>query len=416
MNVKKLSIVLLIAILLFTTNAGAAQIYADVEGSWAREAIKDLADRGVFDGIYDGSFEPNRSVTRDEMIELAARCFELTTAEKQTLFSWLDHLLPMAENNAAESDYATRAELVAIVARILGLTDQSIDVENWYPTFEDIDTSHPLFAVVELVNKLDILPTYVMNRFEPDRSATRAETASVLHAALNLDRISGKIAEIHQSSNRIIVNTGNEQYRSLPVAADTMILAKGQSKKLGQLGTGAQLEAFYDLQGNLALINVNSSMKTGNLIQGLASLVQNVQKSIPSQSINLNSLISSVQALDLNSLINSDTLTAIGEVLTPEQLMAIISGNWSDASETFRGNLFSQLVELGLAPWEAEAVLAQDWQALGEMGMDRVATVLSDYIGVSPEIIYAAVNKDWAKSYEYAQMEIAQRLMSLLTM
>ena len=74
------------------------------------------------------------------------------------------------------------------------------------------------------------------------------------------------------------------------------------------------------------------------------------------------------------------------------------------------------LVELGLAPWEAEAVLSQNWQALGDMGMDRVAVLLSDYVGVSPEIFYAAFNQDWGKVYEYAQVEIAQRLLTALAL
>jgi len=407
--VKKLSIVLIIVMLLFAANAAAADIYPDIEGSWAREAIKTLAGRGIFDGIYEGAFLPNHSVTREELIALAARCFDLASADQQTLYSWLDHLLPMAESETAEGDFATRAELVAVVGRLLGLANYGVDVENWYPTFDDIDRSHPLFAVVELANRLDLLPTYVINRFEPERLASRAETAAVLHAALSLDTVSGQIAEVHQGSNRIIVKTGDDQYRSLPVAADTLILAKGQNRKLDQITKGAHLQAFHDLQGNLALVNVESAVGTGNLLQGLAGLLKGMQETIAVPSLKLDNM-------NLDSLISKDTLAAIGEVLTPEQLMAIISGDWSGAGENFRASLFGQLVELGLTPWEVEAVLAQDWAALGDMGMDRVATLLSDYIGISPEIFYTAINQDWAKLYEYAQVEIAQRLLSALTM
>jgi len=315
----------------------------------------------------------------------------------------------MAESETAEGDFATRAELVAVVGRLLGLANYGVDVETWYPTFDDIDRRHPLFAVVELANRLDLLPTYVINRFEPERLASRAETAAVLHAALSLDIVSGQIAEVHQGSNRIIVKTGDDQYRSLPVAADTLILAKGQNRKLDQITKGAHLQAFHDLQGNLALVNVESAVGTGNLLQGLAGLLKGMQETIAVPSLKLDNM-------NLDSLISKDTLAAIGEVLTPEQLMAIISGDWSGAGENFRASLFGQLVELGLTPWEVEAVLAQDWAALGDMGMDRVATLLSDYIGISPEIFYTAINQDWAKLYEYAQVEIAQRLLSALTM
>ena len=173
LTLRKSSIVLSIAILLFSA-ASAATTYSDIEANWARDAIRSLAELNIFDGIYTEAFQPNRSVTREEMIELAARCFGLTTAEKQALYSWLDHLMPMSNSDDVQGDYATRAELVAVAAKILGLADQSVNVENWYPTYEDIDRDHPLFAAVELANKLDILPTYVINRFEPDRLATRA--------------------------------------------------------------------------------------------------------------------------------------------------------------------------------------------------------------------------------------------------
>src|SRR5690606_3601835 len=127
--------------------------------------------------------------------------------------------------------------------------------------------------------------------------------------------------------------------------------------KLDQITKGAHLQAFHDLQGNLALVNVESAVGTGNLLQGLAGLLKGMQETIAVPSLKLDNM-------NLDSLISKDTLAAIGEVLTPEQLMAIISGDWSGAGENFRASLFGQLVELGLTPWEVEAVLAQDWAAL----------------------------------------------------
>lgn len=399
---KKLPIVLLFMVLLYTGTAFAH--YPDIEGNWARDAIINLAEQNIFAGIYEGNFEPNSSVTREEIIDLAARGFNLTTAEKQTLYSWLDHLMPMVDPDAEENDFATRAELTAVVANLMGLTDQSIDVDNWAPTFEDIDREHPLFTAVELVNKLNVLPTYVMNRFEPQRAATRAETAALLNAALNLENIAGEVVEIHQPSNRIIVTTSDNQYRSLPVAEQTLVLGSGAAQNVDQITVGDQIQALYDTNGNVALVSVEQGASGSGLLQNLANLVKGLRNT------------ANLQSLNLDSLVSEDTVQTLQEVLTPEQVAAIISGDWSKASDSFRTNLFGQLVELGLAPWEAEAVLSQNWQALGDMGMDRVAVLLSDYVGVSPEIFYAAFNQDWGKVYEYAQVEIAQRLLTALAL
>lgn len=400
---KKLPIVLMIMVLLYTGTAFAH--YPDIEGSWARDAIINLAEQNIFAGIYDGNFEPNNYVTREEIIELAARGFDLTTTEKQTLYSWLDHLMPMVDPEMEAAEFATRAELTAVIANLMGLTDQSIDVANWEPSFEDINRDHPLFTAVELVSKLDVLPTYVMNRFEPQRLATRGETAVLLNAALHLENIAGKVAEIHEASNRIIVTTEDDLFRSLPIAADTIILSSGTAQNLNEIGVGDEIHAYYNTNGSVALVSVDQSTAGGsNLLQNLAGLLKNLPN------------VQSLKSLNLDSLVSKDTAAALQEVLTPEQLAAIISGDWSKASDNLRSDLFGQLVELGLTPWEAEAVLSQDWQSLGDMGMDRVAVLLSDYIGVSPEIFYAAFNQDWSRLYEYAQVEIAQRLLTALAM
>ena len=261
-----------------------------------------------------------------------------------------------------------------------------------------------MFTAVELVNKLNVLPTYVMNRFEPQRASTRAETAALLNAALNLENIAGEVVEIHQPSNRIIVTTSDNQYRSLPVAEQTLVLGSGAAQNVDQITVGDQIQALYDTNGNVALVSVEQGASGSGLLQNLANLVKGLRNT------------ANLQSLNLDSLVSEDTVQTLQEVLTPEQVAAIISGDWSKASDSFRTNLFGQLVELGLAPWEAEAVLSQNWQALGDMGMDRVAVLLSDYVGVSPEIFYAAFNQDWGKVYEYAQVEIAQRLLTALAL
>ena len=62
---KKLPIVLLFMVLLYTGTAFAH--YPDIEGNWARDAIINLAEQNIFAGIFEGYFEPNRIVSREEI-------------------------------------------------------------------------------------------------------------------------------------------------------------------------------------------------------------------------------------------------------------------------------------------------------------------------------------------------------------
>lgn len=392
---KKLSVFFLIMIFLFGSSLSVHAAYADIEGNWARDAINRLSEQGVFANIYDDYFEPNNSITREQYIEIVARSFGLSDTDKQSLYSWLDHLMPM-DSEQPDDTMLTRAELVAVVANVLGLTEQSINVNNWYPSFDDIDKGHPLFATIELINKLDILPTYVMNRFEPERISTRAEAAALIDAVLNLDFVDGQVVEIHHQSNTIILSTLDNQYRTLPIESGAIVIENGEKINLDQITTDDQLSALYDVNGSVAVVNIAGTTNTtnNNLLQGLSGIIQNFQNG------------------DIESILNSDAMQTLLQIITPEQLVALISGNWSEVNSGFRDNLFGQLVEVGLSPWEVEALLAQDWSSLGDMGIDRAALIVSDYLEITPEIFYAAINQNWPQLFEYVQLELAQRLMS----
>lgn len=375
---NKLSIILVVAILLLST------------------------------GITTANYQPDNLVTYEELIQISATNFNLDTTDQQNLFNWLDHLTVIKDSPGNEQ-HITRMELVAVASNLLGLTDQSIDVSDWQQTFTDIPKDHPFFAAIELINQLNVIPSSGGNQFEPSRLATRAEVGALLDAIVSLESVNGQVVEVLQPAERVVVTTDDGQYRSLPVEASTLILRNGQVQQLQNIAVGDQVNALYDLSGNVAYVNVEQSANNQNqILQTVSGLVERLQN---------------VQGIDLDSLASNENvqdgiqegLQALQQLVTPEQLVAIISGDWTTVGEGFSDNLYLQLTELGLTPWEAEALLTQDWNRLGDMGMDRVAIVLSDYIGITPEIFYSAINQNWDQLLEYAQVEIAQRLISGLS-
>lgn len=396
---KKISILLLMTILLLSNTVIASTNFSDIEGSWAQEAIIRLSDLGVFEGIYNGSFQPNNNVTLDELITLAAKGFNLSSIEQQTLYSWLDHFMPTTDLVDQDNAFITRTELVAVAAHLLNLSEQSINVDEWDQSFEDVSSNHPLFATIELINNLDVLPIYAMNHFEPERLSTRAEVAAIFDAIMNLETVSGEVVEVRKPANWIIINTGSDQFRYLPVEADTIILRNGATKQIEQIKAGDQLNALYDIYGSVAVINITPTFANNNLLHSLSGLIQGFR-----------------EAPSLETLTSTETLQVLQQILTPEQITAIISGDWAGVSDGFRQNLSTQLVELGLTPWETEALLAQDWQSLQNMGIDRAALIVSDYLKITPEIFYSVINQNWEQLLEYAQIEIAQRLLSGISM
>ena len=56
--------------------AWAAQTYRDVPPShWAYEAVEEMSQQGIFNGVGDGNFAPAKTVSRAEFITMVVRQF-----------------------------------------------------------------------------------------------------------------------------------------------------------------------------------------------------------------------------------------------------------------------------------------------------------------------------------------------------
>src|SRR5690606_34341650 len=56
----------------------------DIDGSWAKEDIVNLVAAGVISGYPDGTFKPNQTITREEMVVVLSRIVNLSSVEKDT--------------------------------------------------------------------------------------------------------------------------------------------------------------------------------------------------------------------------------------------------------------------------------------------------------------------------------------------
>ncbi len=102
----------------------------------------------------------------------------------------------------------------------------------------------------------------------------------------------------------------------------------------------------------------------------------------------------------------------LADVLTPAQLSAIVAGDWDQLNEEVQYEVYEELVARGAAPWEADALLKRDWAALQFMAQERITQEAADYLEVTPELVQAALTRDWSKVLQYVQVELAERLLA----
>ena len=111
----------------------------------------------------------------------------------------------------------------------------------------------------------------------------------------------------------------------------------------------------------------------------------------------------------------SDVMSKITDLskgmVTKEQLGALIKGDWQAVRDEMKYTLYDQLLKNGVKPHEAEALITQDWSALGDFGQERLAEALAAQWDLPPELVVALLERDWSTAQEYAQVELTQRLL-----
>lgn len=129
----------------YTTTAGS---FTDVKaGMWCNRAIATLTNMGIIKGYTDGSFQPNKSITRAELATIIARFAKLDVNTKT--FSdinghWAQKNIELAAGNGWINGYEdgtfrpnnniTRAETFAMINRVLDR--QTDSVSDLLPTSE----------------------------------------------------------------------------------------------------------------------------------------------------------------------------------------------------------------------------------------------------------------------------------------
>ncbi len=166
----------------------------DMEGHWAKTAVERAAGLGVIAGYTNGSFQPDKPVTRAEFIVMLARLSKWEPAKANSAFSDQDRVGGWAANAIAAAvergviagykdgsfrpnEAVTRAEMLVMLARSEKLAYDA----NATSGFSD-DDAVPAWAkgAVGAGRQLGIIQGRGNNTFAPHESATRAEAAVLL--------------------------------------------------------------------------------------------------------------------------------------------------------------------------------------------------------------------------------------------
>ena len=178
---------------LFSAEAPCA--FRDMDGHWAENAVTEMKGKGMISGYPDGSFLPGNDITRGEFTTLFVRLLEiqgqLVVDDSRSTFvdtqgHWADRYIAAAEKagfaqGLGDGSFGpdrkiTRQEITTLLSRAYGLTGKATKT-----TFaDDGDIADWAYAGVIGCAEKGVLSGYPDGTFRPGANATRAEAAALL--------------------------------------------------------------------------------------------------------------------------------------------------------------------------------------------------------------------------------------------
>lgn len=225
------------------TANGQGAGFSDVEGHWAKEQIEDWSGKGLVSGYDDGTFKPERGVTRAEFITFVNRAYGLT-AKVRADFSdvspqdWFAEEVAKAVAAGYISGYddgtmrpaaeISRLEAAVILYKVLRLG--SLDNERWVAGFNDSGSIAAWGR--EYVNSAvagGYFSGYPDGTFKPDRVITRAETVALLGKAVgtlyNAQGIFGPEEGRETAAGNVTVSVSGVTLQNLVIEGDLFLTA-----------------------------------------------------------------------------------------------------------------------------------------------------------------------------------------------
>ncbi|MEA4920019.1 MAG: Ig-like domain-containing protein [Clostridiaceae bacterium] len=211
---KLLSITFLVFFLCSLTaiNANAATTFSDVSSHWSKDYVYKAVSHGYVDGYDDGTFKPNKAITRAEFCKMLNKALGLS-ATATTSFSdvtsskWYSSDVQKAVAAGYISGYddgtflgdnqITRQEAALIIARLITDPSKSKDISS---LSDSSSISSWALSGAKTVYSKGYMSGDEKKRFNPQGNLTRGEAVKIIESLLSTESIT--------TTNLTVTSTG----------------------------------------------------------------------------------------------------------------------------------------------------------------------------------------------------------------
>lgn len=297
---KFIQFMLIIATLAMSVTVFAFSDMEEERLSWAKEAVEEMSDAGIIKGYEDGTFKPDKSVTKEEAMVLVARicgfsessskeykeianavCKDMLADYKTQYESEVSYMIYRGlVSNSELSSYLSgtnassalkRYEAAVLLSKLVDYNCTISEKSKYDLTFVDAG-SIPSSAkpYVEYAVKNSLMNGMGDNMFQPDGEVTRAQMATLLFRAMNkleFEYVTGIFSEYNEGASNIkIVNSENTVLK-YTANNKTPLMYNGAEADLNDIVPGDEIR--LTITGNTVAFAEAISADSDNTIDGI---------------------------------------------------------------------------------------------------------------------------------------------------
>lgn len=309
---KYLSFILSVSLIfcVLPLSAYAKAIFPDVSESsfsWAQEAVEDMVGLGIIKGYTDGTFKPEKSISKIEALVLCARVLgyteeacqpyvELSASLYEDVLANYDVSYPGEVSFLIYKDVIKEKELsyyiggdnakaplkryeaAKLLTKVMGAEDDLDSSVSKTPYADSADIPADAKPYVVFVSEAGLMNGMSENKFAPLVEVNRAQMATLLYRIINSLEIkyaSGKITDVDGEFDELMYSTedGKVEGISLPYDLNPVIKQNGYRIEFSKLSLGADVlivkrgDAIYSIE----TIVTEPDLETEGVIGGITA-------------------------------------------------------------------------------------------------------------------------------------------------
>lgn len=270
---KNLALILLMIMLLSMFSQVSAQV-SDIGGHWGAENIRFLLDRGIISGYPDGTFKPDRTITRAEFVKIINQAIDnnkvgnVSFSDVKSGTWYYDevrkavgagYINGFPDNTFRPNGTITRQDASKMVREAFGIEE----VKNSTKTFSDHGSirSDAVCCVNALVSK-GYISGHTNGTFDPQGSLTRAQAATMVANTIKGERPSGPVVVVDAGHGGSDPGATGNGLREKDINLSVSLKLENELKKLGyNVVMTRRTDVFIEL-GNRAPVanNINADI------------------------------------------------------------------------------------------------------------------------------------------------------------